>query len=126
MCRFWLDTMGGGKKYHGGDFRLNFHHSNNASQVMNARGATRWMHHMRETIMSTDFRCVECFLFSEELDSVLIVLRALMYLESDLDWCSVTDGRVKPCIVDFLRTKMVKYAKQHSWEFNEHDFEGLE
>ena len=72
------------------------------------------------------FQVCRVLSFSEELDSVLIVLRALMYLESDLDWCSVTDGRVKPCIVDFLRTKMVKYAKQHSWEFNEHDFEGLE
>ena len=55
--RFWIDTMGGGKKYHGADFRLNFHHANNAAQVMNARGASRWMHHMRETILATDFRC---------------------------------------------------------------------
>ena len=118
--------MGGGKKYHGGDFRLNFHHSNNASQVMNARGATRWMHHMRETIMSTDFRCVKCkcvcFLRARfGFDSAV----SLGVAKSDLDLCSATDGRVKPCIVDFLRTKMVKYAKQHSWEFNEHDFDGL-
>ena len=30
--------MGGGKQYHGSDFRLNFHHTNNARSVMNAAG----------------------------------------------------------------------------------------
>jgi truncated hemoglobin YjbI len=38
----WLDVMGGGLKYHGAEFRLNFHHQHNALEVMNARGAERW------------------------------------------------------------------------------------
>lgn len=35
---FWIDSFGGGRAYHGGDYRLNFHHEHNAGQVMNAEG----------------------------------------------------------------------------------------
>ena len=38
----WLDVMGAGPAYHGGEFRLSFHHSHNAIQLMNERGAKRW------------------------------------------------------------------------------------
>jgi len=91
QAAFWVDAFGGGKAYHGGDFRLNFHHTHNAAHVMNAEGAKRWMHHMGKVLVETDFRDV--------------------------------DPRIKPCIVDFLRTKMMKYAKQHSWDFTEEDFD---
>ena len=37
----WIDVMGGGLQYHGGEFRLNFHHTHNALELMNERGATR-------------------------------------------------------------------------------------
>ena len=47
---YWIDAFGGGKMYHGGNYRLNFHHHGNASHVMNAKGAKRWMHHMREAL----------------------------------------------------------------------------
>jgi len=29
----WIDVMGGGMQYHGGEFRLNFHHNHNASVI---------------------------------------------------------------------------------------------
>jgi hypothetical protein len=35
---YWVDAFGGGRVYHGGDYRLNFHHEHNAGQVMNAAG----------------------------------------------------------------------------------------
>lgn len=38
----WIDVMGGGKYYHGGEYRLNFHHTHNAMQLMNNKGAERW------------------------------------------------------------------------------------
>ena len=41
----WLDVMGGGRRYHGGDYRLSFHHSR-VAQVMTRRGAVRWLEHM--------------------------------------------------------------------------------
>jgi len=88
---FWIDTMGGGRTYHGGDYRLNFHHTHNAREVMTARGAQRWMHHMSRTLNSFDF--------------------------------SRYDARVKACIVDFLATKMRKYASQHNWKFSAKDFD---
>ena len=88
---FWIDVMGGGRAYHGGDFRLNFHHTHNAASVMNAAGATRWMYHMGNALCETNF--------------------------------SDVDARIKPCIVDFLRVKMKKYASQHGWRFNEADFD---
>jgi len=46
----WLDVMGAGAAYHGGEFRLKFHHTHNAFQLMNERGAQRWVKLMVETL----------------------------------------------------------------------------
>ncbi|WP_412049232.1 hypothetical protein ACK6D9_15875 [Hoeflea sp. Naph1] len=46
----WVDVMGGGPAYHGGDFRLNFHHTHNAIQVMNDKGAALWTKLMLQTL----------------------------------------------------------------------------
>jgi truncated hemoglobin YjbI len=46
----WLDVMGAGPTYHGGEFRLNFHHSHNAMQLMNEQGAKRWAKLMVEAL----------------------------------------------------------------------------
>lgn len=90
---FWIDAMGGGRRYHGGDSRLQFHHHRNAGpRVMNADGATRWMHHMR-----------------------------LALHEVQDDW-NALDERIVPCVWLFLKIKMQKYAHQHEWVFDEGDF----
>jgi truncated hemoglobin YjbI len=46
----WIDVMGGGQAYHGGEYRLNFHHTHNAIALMNDRGAQRWVKLMLETL----------------------------------------------------------------------------
>lgn len=92
QAAYWIDTMGGGRVYHGGQHRLNFHHEMNAGSVMNAQGASRWMHHMRKTLVNYDFD-------------------------------QFGDSRILPCLIDFLKTKMESYAKEHMWEFDERDFE---
>ncbi|MBX2881052.1 MAG: hypothetical protein KTR32_14005 [Granulosicoccus sp.] len=46
----WIDVMGGGLAYHGGEFRLNFHHTHNAMQLMNDKGAERWIALMVKTL----------------------------------------------------------------------------
>ena len=46
----WLDVMGGGAQYRGGEFRLNFHHTHNAMELMNDKGAARWVELMNETV----------------------------------------------------------------------------
>lgn len=46
----WLDVMGAGFAYHGGEFRLSFHHTHNAIQLMNDKGAERWVKLMVETL----------------------------------------------------------------------------
>jgi truncated hemoglobin YjbI len=46
----WLDVMGAGPTYNGGEFRLSFHHSHNAIQLMNERGAKRWVKLMVEAL----------------------------------------------------------------------------
>ena len=89
QAAYWIDAMGGGRKYHGGNYRLNFHHYHNAKQVMTAAGAKRWMYHMRGALEKVRF----------------------------------DDPRIKPCIVDFLRTKMMTYAKDFGWCFDEKDME---
>jgi truncated hemoglobin YjbI len=96
QAAYWIDTMGGGRVYHGGLYRLNVHHQMNAGHVMNAEGACRWMYHMRKTLVHYDFA---------ELGQ------------------QQQDARILPCMVDFLKTKMQSYAKEHMWEFDERDFE---
>ena len=50
----WLDVMGGGFAYHGGEYRLNFHHKHNAYELMNSDGAERWLKLMRLTLDSSE------------------------------------------------------------------------
>jgi len=50
QASMWIDVMGGGPAYHGGDFRLNFHHTHNAIQLMTEKGAERWTKLMLETL----------------------------------------------------------------------------
>lgn len=64
---FWLDAMGGGRYYRGGKTLLHLKHRN-VSEVLNSRGAERWMYHMYRclktniTILSEDPRVIPCML----------------------------------------------------------------
>jgi truncated hemoglobin YjbI len=64
---FWFDAMGGGKFYRGGRKLLNLKHSH-VSEVMNYRGAERWMYHMycslksNYEMLSEDPRVIPCML----------------------------------------------------------------
>ena len=95
---YWVDAFGGGRCYHGGNFRLNFHHTHNAREIMTAKGAHRWMHHMRAALIS---------------------------VKKNRPRFPVEDPRVFPCIVSFLETKMRTYAEEHGWKFDERDFASL-
>jgi truncated hemoglobin YjbI len=53
QASMWIDVMGGGPYYHGAEFRLNFHHTHNAMQLMNEKGAKRWSKLMVETLDSS-------------------------------------------------------------------------
>lgn len=99
QTQFWADVMGGGRFYHGGDYRLKFHHSNNAAEVMTARGARRWMHHMRLAVQDNEASAATSF--------------------------AAADPRALACLKDFLRTKMLKYANQHEWKFDNSDFDNF-
>ena len=46
----WIDVMGGGLAYHGGEYRLSFHHTHNAMQLMNNKGALQWVNLMVDTL----------------------------------------------------------------------------
>eukprot|EP01006_Ploeotia_vitrea_P001833 TRINITY_DN105753_c0_g1_i1.p1 TRINITY_DN105753_c0_g1~~TRINITY_DN105753_c0_g1_i1.p1 ORF type:complete len:276 (+),score=31.72 TRINITY_DN105753_c0_g1_i1:109-828(+) len=50
QVQLWLDAFGAGKAYHGGDFRVNFHHKNNAPHVMNQQGGVLWVQYMNQTL----------------------------------------------------------------------------
>ncbi|WP_370228669.1 hypothetical protein [Cognatishimia sp.] len=50
QASMWIDVMGGGPYYHGGEYRLSFHHTHNAMALMNDKGAERWVSLMRETL----------------------------------------------------------------------------
>lgn len=50
QAAMWIDVMGGGPYYHGAEFRLNFHHTHNAIQLMNEKGAQRWSQLMLDTL----------------------------------------------------------------------------
>jgi len=50
QAAMWIDVMGGGPYYHGAEFRLNFHHTHNAMELMNDKGAQRWSKLMLDTL----------------------------------------------------------------------------
>lgn len=50
QAAMWIDVMGGGQFYHGAEFRINFHHMHNAHQLMNEKGAKKWVKLMVETL----------------------------------------------------------------------------
>lgn len=50
QAAMWIDVMGGGPYYHGAEYRLSFHHTHNAIQLMNDKGAARWSQLMLETL----------------------------------------------------------------------------
>lgn len=50
QASMWIDVMGGGPYYHGAEFRLSFHHTHNALQLMTAKGAERWSQLMLDTL----------------------------------------------------------------------------
>lgn len=50
QAAMWIDVMGGGPYYHGAEFRLGFHHTHNAIQLMTEKGAERWTKLMLETL----------------------------------------------------------------------------
>jgi len=53
QASMWIDVMGGGPYYHGAEFRLNAHHTHNAMQLMNDKGAELWSSLMLETLDSS-------------------------------------------------------------------------
>jgi truncated hemoglobin YjbI len=94
---YWVDSFGGGRCYHGGNYRLTFHHQHNAREIMNAPGAKRWMFHMA----------------------------AALNVVKDKNPLFKKDPRIFPCIVDFLEAKMRTYAMDHGWKFDASDFASL-
>ena len=64
---FWLDAMGGGKRYPGREHRLKRHHDL-AKRIMNYRGAQRWLLHMRKSLdnatldLTDDLRVKRCII----------------------------------------------------------------
>ena len=50
QASMWIDVMGGGLYYHGAEFRLNFHHTHNAKELMTEKGAKRWSKLMMDTL----------------------------------------------------------------------------
>jgi truncated hemoglobin YjbI len=55
QASMWIDVMGGGPYYHGAEFRLNFHHTHNAMQLMNDKGAELWSKLMLETLDASSY-----------------------------------------------------------------------
>lgn len=54
QASMWADVMGGGPYYHGAAFRLEFHHTHNALQLMTEDGAKRWVDLMVQTLDASD------------------------------------------------------------------------
>lgn len=54
QASMWIDVMGGGPYYHGAEFRLSFHHTHNAMQLMNEKGAERWSQLMLDALDASE------------------------------------------------------------------------
>lgn len=62
---FWLDVMGGGKKYHGGLSKLKFKHKM-SRKIMTERGGKLWIYHIQKALndprvyLTNDRRILSC------------------------------------------------------------------
>jgi len=65
QLRFWLDVMGGGKRYTGGEKKLHLKHKL-VKNIMTTGGANRWMKHMKDSLVifkkikKLDTRIIDC------------------------------------------------------------------
>ena len=59
QASMWIDVMGGGPYYHGAEVRLSIHHTHNAMQLMNDKGAELWSRLMLETLDSSSHLAAE-------------------------------------------------------------------
>ena len=66
--KFWLDIMGGGECYTGGEKKLNYYHKL-VKNIITTKGANIWMYHMDNALNKMDFsndkrirKCIDVFL----------------------------------------------------------------
>lgn len=108
QAAFWIDSMGGGRLYMGGNDRLTFHHYHNAEELMNADGAKRWVRHMKGAIQKNHHH------FQEDprlLPCIVDFLETKMMAYADThDWeFDKTDFQVVDFLPeDFRRSKQAK------------------
>ena len=55
--KFWLDVMGGGKHYEGGEKKLNIKHKM-VDNIMTKEGAERWMFNMEKTMLQLNLHFI--------------------------------------------------------------------
>lgn len=84
QTNFWIDIMGGGPIYHGGELKVKFKHKM-VKNIMTHQGAGRWMFHMLKALNDESIFLIE-------------------------------DGRILPCIINFLYFFMEKYSVE--FDFN--------
>ena len=92
QAAYWIDSMGGGKLYPGGSRRINFHHSSSESLPVMTAPGAK---------------------------------RWMYFMRNSIrnqDFSEYNDPRIVPCLVDFLKVKMIAYAAHHNFEFDESDF----
>ena len=111
QAQYWIDVMGGGKKYPGGNKRLTFHHWYNANDIMTSQGASQWMSYMK--------RAIRHVVLSKHKSLADGGQEHNEYRQYEL---LRTDPRIIPCIVDFLKTKMQSYANFHKFKLNDNDY----
>lgn len=89
---FWIDAMGGGRVYFGGKSRINFHHYSNHAEHIMNERGAKRWMHHMRGAIRS------------------------------YDFSKFNDPRIVPALVEFLRIKVMTYAEEHQWEFNDSDF----
>jgi truncated hemoglobin YjbI len=99
---YWADSMGGGTFYLGGETRADYHHEAKVQarfkRLMTGGGARRWMQHMTRALVEG----------------------------GHLARFNAIDRRIFPCVVEFLRVKMERYALVFNWAFDPRPFDELD
>ena len=89
QLRFWLDVMGGGKHYIGGEKKLHLKHKL-VKNIMTTEGANRWMKHMKDALVifkkikNLDIRIVDC------IDKFLYFFMTKYSMEFDFNVFEIT------------------------------------
>ena len=95
--KFWLDVMGGGEHYIGGEKRLHIKHKL-VENIMTKEGADRWMYNMEKTLNQLNLYFIQDKRVLPCIDNFLRYFMEKYSIEFDFNLYEIIKNKHKSCL----------------------------